>query len=158
MKIVWCKGLNSLCNLDGQTPCIPPTCTIHFFPPLYLSVNYTTFLCWYLFWVFVSFVLFLTLCWLTFHYFIFVVLIWSLERWYGWWTGYCKFTISNRTPTNPTPGVSPKYNENPLLNVILTNMPPGKRRDGKFWAWYICCIWWDSIPLKVCCPTVWIWW
>ena len=55
MTSVWCKWLNSLCNLDGKPLFTPPPCTINFFPPPSLPVNYTTILCWYLFWVFIIF-------------------------------------------------------------------------------------------------------
>ena len=129
-----------------------------FFLKLSLPVNYTTFLCWYLFWVFISFFLFLLLYWIQFHHFIFHFLLWSLEHCDGWYTVYCKVSIVNRTPKHPTPVVTPKYSWFPCLTVILTKIPPGKRREGKFWACNICCIWWDRIPLKVCWPTAWIWW
>ena len=130
-----------------------------FVSPIYLPVNYITFLCWYLFWVFISFVIFLPLCWIQFHHFIFVFLLWRLEHFYVWYIGYCKVPISNIIPPpHTTPGVAPKCIGPPCLPVIPTKMPPGKRREGKFWAWNICCIWWESTPLKLYCTTAWIWW
>ena len=158
MTIVWCKWLNSLCTLDGQPFWTPHPCTTHSPPPLSLPVNYTTFLCWYFFWVFINFVLFLPLCWLQFHHFIFVVLLWSFYNGNICYTVHCKVPISNITSTHPIPGVAPKYSGTTCLTLIPTKMPPGKSREGKFWAWNLCCIWWDRIPLKVCWPTEWFWW
>ena len=93
-----------------------------------------------------------------FHHFIFVVLLWILEDFYEWYNGYCKVPISNRTPTHPTPGVTPKCSGHPCLTIILSMMPSDKRYESKFWACNIYCIWWDSIPIKVCWTTAWIWW
>ena len=127
-----------------------------FFPPLSSPVNYTTFLCWYLFWVFISFVLYLPFRWLKFRHFVLVVLLWSLEHCNIWYTSQFKVPINNITLTHPTQGVAPKCSGPPCLTLILANMPPVKRREGNFWACNICCILWDSIPLQVCWPTAWI--